>query len=391
LGDHSRHERLLLGVLLAAALIVGAPAPEGLIFYFVEASFYAIPSIAALLAAVWLFWAASAGSRIGPIQLGVLSVVALFVALSLEFGGVAFVILVGASFVLRLFILNCPRQYAVHAILAGISALGTLVVLLAPGNAIRLSAMGIHESILVRAISTIPSTAFDVAIFLFRRLTNPALMATMVILSFVASQTARQLRSTRPAIVIFSPLVAALAVITIGLWTGRVATGEMLVQRAQNELHFVLVAALALTIVFAARSSLGYSFVGSTISKLAFRDARTALVALSFLMLLTPKFLTATRILLVDFADSSAATANRFALIEDQLASAVRTNKKDVVLPRLSQANAFFQETLREDPHYWVNEELARYMGASSVRIEGRDWNRSQPEHMVGSSGDNSR
>jgi hypothetical protein len=368
LPDHSTRERLLLGSLFAVSIVVGAPAPEAVILRFNEAGFYAVPGLALFLTMVWL--SAAAKERISPIQAGVLATVSFLVALSSEFSGIVLVLLIGGSLVQRCLIRGAPRQYQVHAALVGITVIGTLMVLLAPGNAIRLNALGIHESIVSRAISTVPSTAFDVVIFLFRRLTNPALLGAMLTLLIIASPSSQRLHSVRSAALIVCPLVTSLIVLTVGLWIGRVATGEMLVQRAQNELHFVLVASLAVTTILASRFGYGNRLIRSVISRFPFLRLRTALVALSLLMLLTPKFLAATKAMTSDFGDYSSSVAERFALIANERSVAAVMPKKDVVLPRLSHTNAFFEEPLREDPDYWTNRLVSRYIGTNSVKIE---------------------
>jgi hypothetical protein len=92
------------------------------------------------------------------------------------------------------------------------------------------------------------------------------------------------------------PLATAMIAIYGSLWIGHVATGRLLEQRALNYLHFVLVAGLSLTAI-AASAIHGERFWAVIGARWPSLDGPKLAVAALLLMLATPAFLQAVRIL----------------------------------------------------------------------------------------------
>jgi hypothetical protein len=295
----------------------------------------------------------------------------LLVATTSEFAGLALNLLVASFCAQRWMTPGAPRQYARLGLVIVVIAAGTLVVLLAPGNAVRLDVLRVDDPMILRAFVAIPPTLQDVALFLFRRLTNPALIGTMAILALAAFGSPRPLLApvSRPALFVAIPLAAALIAIAAGLWMGRMATGQMLQQRAQNQLHFILVASMASSIVLAARIG-GRGRLAAVMKRLRLHDVRVAAVACLCLMLVAPQFLIAADILIFHSLQISSSISDRFARIGPGRAPGAPILERELVLPRLPVSTAFFGEGLSEDPKFWVNGVLARYIGVRSVRVE---------------------
>jgi hypothetical protein len=373
LPESSRPIRMLVGLLLAVALVAGAPNPEQLVFWFTGVSFYTVPGVITLLIAVWLFTKAGDPAPIGLVQAGVVAAAGLLVAMGSEFGGLALILVVASSYAQRWMTPGAPRQYARLGLVIVVIAAGTLVVLLAPGNAVRLDALGVRDSMILRAFVAIPRTLLDVTVFLFRRLTNPALIGSMAILALVAFGSSRPLLASvsRPALFVAIPLAAALIAMAAGLWMGRMATGQMLEQRAQNQLHFILVASMASSIVLAARIG-GRGGLAAIMKRLRLHDVRTAAVACLSLMLVTPQFLIAAEILIFHSREISSSISDRFARIGPGRVPGAPILERELVLPRLPISTAFFSDGLSEDPKFWVNVALARYSGVRTVRVEAQ-------------------
>lgn len=364
---------LLAGAMLAAALVAGAKNPEQLVYWFTGISFYTIPGIAILLITVWLWSKVWDQTPISMAQAAVTSLAGLLVALSSEFSGIALILLIASSLVQRRLMPKAPRQYATHVFIVGLISFGTLIVLLAPGNAVRLNVLGVHEPMIPRAIYMIPLTARDVVEFLCRRLINPAVIATVAIFALFASRMIRPLPLPRSILFGLLPLGAALIAITTGLWMGRIASGEMLEERAQNQLHFILVASLVAAVVAGVRAGVGYRYLNAAPPLFRIKNSHFAVTVLLVLALFTPNFWTATKFAVLYCRESSRSVALQFKLMGAGPARGAPVLESDLVLPRLSNSNAFFRESISEDPNHWVNQVVARYMGIRSVRIGGHD------------------
>src|SRR6202035_5529498 len=116
--------------------------------------------------------------------------------------------------------------------------------------------MGTDQGMALRALTGLPMGVAHVAQFLFRRLTNPALLAWLIFLVFVLPAYDRRPQDTpilfSRAVIVWLPLGTAMIAIYGSLWIGHVATGRLLEQRALDYLHFVLVGGLSLTAIAAA-------------------------------------------------------------------------------------------------------------------------------------------
>jgi hypothetical protein len=224
-------------------------------------------------------------------------------------------------------------------------------------------------------LAAFPMAVLHLGQFLFRRLTNPALIAWLVLLALATS--AHDWRShslpaaapSRP--IIWLPLIVALVAIYGALWLGHVATGKLLEQRALNHLHFVLVGGLTLSAV-AATHVHGESVRALVADRWPRVTQRGIAVGAMVLMLATPHFLQAVRIL-GQVGPLHRSLEQRFALLGDGKVPGGPITDRDLVLPPLRPGGTrWFDEAVSENPGEWSNGCVAHYAGVRSVRIDAR-------------------
>jgi hypothetical protein len=368
----SKSIRLLLGFMLAVVLVAGSPQPEDLFYWATGIGFYTIPALVSLWMLIWLHCRAVRMEPLGPNAVVWLAAGAMAIATATEISGPVLLVIVLSSFLHRWLLPGAPRQPLAHALILGAIAIGITIVLLSPGNAIRMRAMGTDQGMALRALTGLPIAVAHVAQFLFRRLTNPALLAWLVFLVFVVPSRDRGPRGRpsafRPLLAVWWPLGTAMIAIYGSLWIGHVATGRLLEQRALDYLHFVLVGGLSLTAI-AASAIHGERLWGVIGARWPSLDGPKLAVAALLLMLATPGFLQAVRILpylglLHRLAE------DRFAQIGDGKAPGAPIADRELVLPASSIGNIpWFGDPVSSDPDAWSNGCVARYAGVRSVRI----------------------
>ncbi len=360
--------RLLLGFLTAAVLVAGSPQPEDLFYWATGIGFYTIPALVTLGMMIWLHRQVQRKAPIGPAAVGLLMAGGMLIATATEISGPVLLAVVLGSLLHR-WLVDAPRQPVAHALILSAIAVGVAIVVLAPGNALRLRVMGTDQGMALRMLAGLPLTVGHVAQFLSRRLTNPAVLAWLVcLLVLPRSRDAPPAVGASPAV--WMPLATAMIAIYGSLWIGQVATGHLLEQRALNYLHFVLVGGLGASAV-AASAAFGpriRAIVGERWPRL---DGRKLAVAALLLMIATPHFLQAVQTL-AHLVPLYRAVEARFALLGGGKAPGAPIADRDLVLPAPPIADLWFGDPAGEDPGAWRNVCLARYVGVRSVRIESR-------------------
>jgi hypothetical protein len=254
-------------------------------------------------------------------------------------------------------------------LILGAIAIGIAIVVLAPGNAARLHVMGTDQDLGLRAVTGLPMAVARVAQFLVRRLTNPALVAWLIVLVLVVPARApRDLPPATSRALVWLPLATAMIAIYGSLWIGQVATGKLLEQRGLNFLHFVLVGGLSLTAI-AAGAAPGERLWGMIAARWPSLDRTKLAAAALLLMLVTPHFLQAVRIL-PDVGPLRRLAEERFAQLGDGKVPGAPILDRTLVLPAASIPNTpWFADPVSTDPDSWTNACVARYAGVRAVEI----------------------
>jgi multisubunit Na+/H+ antiporter MnhC subunit len=367
----SRSIRLLLGLMLAAVLVAGSPQPEDLFYWVGTIGFYSIPAIVSLGMLIWLHRQADRSAPLTPLAVAVLGAVGMPIATATEISGPVLITIVLGSFAHRCLLRNAPRQPLAHALIIGAIAIGFAIVALAPGNAVRLQTMGTDQGLWLRTLTGLPMAAAHVAQFLVRRLTNPALVAWLVFLVLVVPARDRGARDLPPAArraLVWLPLATAMLAIYGSLYIGHVATGRLLEQRGLNHLHFVLVGGLSLTAI-AVGAAHGERLWGTIEAHWPRLDRRKLAAAALLLLLATPHFLQAIRIL--PYVGSLRQLAEeRFAQLGDGKARGAPVVDRTLILPAASTGNTpWFADPVSSDPDAWTNGCVAQYVGVRAVEI----------------------
>jgi hypothetical protein len=367
-----RSIRLLLGLALAAVLVAGSPQPEDIFYWATGIGFYTIPALVCLWMIIWLRRQAAGGKPLGRYMIVLLAAVAMPIATATEISGPVLLVIVLTSFLHRCLLPGAPRQPLAHAAILGAAAIGIAVVLLSPGNALRMHSMGTDQGIALRALVGVPMAIAHVAQFLVRRLTNPALLAWLILLVLLAPAHDRQPRDLPPASgrapLVWLPLGSAMIAIYGALWIGHVATGRLLEQRALDYLHFVLVGGLSLTLI-AAMAAYGERFRGMLERRWPSLDDRKLAVTALLLMLATPHFLQALRIL-PDVVALHRLATERFAQLGDGAAPGAPIADRELIVPAWPIGEIpWFADPVNEEPGAWVNGCVARFARVRAVRV----------------------
>jgi hypothetical protein len=390
--------RLLLAFMLAAVLVAGSPQPEDLFYWATGIGFYTIAALFSLWLMVWLNRQGERGALLLPYAVVLLMMGAFLIAMATEISGPVLAVIVLASWLTRGLTPGAPRQPVAHLLMLTAIAAGIAVIVLSPGNAARMRVMGTDQGVGLRMLVALPLTLVDLAQFLVRRLTNPALIGFVIMLILAVPPRERgqsyisdsipplkgegggNAAPTRPAeatlrpatlplrgrdlhLVAWLPLIAAMIAIYGSLWIGEVATGRLLEQRALDYLHFILVGGLTLT---APAASAAFGERLRAAARRLHLDGRRLAIAALLLMLASPHVLQAARILPHTLALHRSVEA-RFTLLGggDRLSGA---SGRDVVLPAVPDVS-WFGDPAGSGPDAWTNQCMARYVGARSVRI----------------------
>jgi hypothetical protein len=363
--------RILLGLMLAVVLIAGSPQPEDLFYWLGTIGFYAIPALLSLWMLIWLHGEADRSAPLSPLAVLLLAAAGMPVATATEISGPVLIAIVLGSYLHRCLLPKAPRQTLAHALILGAIAIGIAIVVLAPGNAARLHVMGTDQDLGLRAVTGLPMAVARVAQFLVRRLTNPALVAWLIVLVLVVPAHDRVPRGLPPAArraLVWLPLATAMIAIYGSLWIGQVATGKLLEQRGLNFLHFVLVGGLSLTAI-AAGAAPGERLWGMIAARWPSLDRTKLAAAALLLMLVTPHFLQAVRIL-PDVGPLRRLAEERFAQLGDGKVPGAPILDRTLVLPAASIPNTpWFADPVSTDPDSWTNACVARYAGVRAVEI----------------------
>jgi Family of unknown function (DUF6056) len=362
--------RLLVGGLFAVALVAGGPAPEDVLYWGTGFGPYAIPATATLWLMLCLYDAAARGRTLGGPLVALLVGAGVLGATGSEFSGPILLVVTAGSFAQRCLTQGAPRQTAAHLLIAAAIVLGTLIVVLAPGNAVRFHLYPSDRSLTLRFLIAWPMGAADLATFLFRRLTNPAMIAFLAILA-MATATCDRLRPVEPAarLVPWLPLLSAVLGVFGAFVIYEFAIGRYMEARGLEHLHFVLAGGLALTTVAVVRTHAAR--IAALADRLpSFLTLRNATVAALVLVLITPPFLTAAYVVAWQLATLNRSVADRFERIGSGHLPGASASDRELVLPPIKPAGAFFfGETLDPDPANWANICVAIFAGVRAVRV----------------------
>jgi Family of unknown function (DUF6056) len=361
--------RLLTGLLLAVVLVAGSPQPEDIFYWANGIGNYTFAAVFLLWAMFWLYRRADQKARLGGPAVATLMAGGLMVAMTTEISGPELLVIVLASMLQRRLVPGTPRQPLAHVLILGATAIGVAIVVLAPGNAGRMHQMGSDHDLAWRAMMGGPMGIAYTGQFLFRRLTNPAMIAWLAFLVLaVPARLDGAASPARPAWLVWLPLAAAMIAIYGSLYIGYVATADVLPPRALDQLHFILVGGLSLTAVMAS-PAVGARVWREIEARWPTLDRRKLAIAALILALATPNFVQAVRTLphVVPLYRLEQA---RFAIFGSGKAIGAPIADRELLVPPSSTSNtAWFSDPVSSVADDWVNGCVAQFVGVRWVRI----------------------
>jgi hypothetical protein len=250
-------ERFLAGAMLCAASFVLAISLREMLYWISGSASYMVPALFVIIILVELVRSAANETVLSTGQIVVLSAIGFLGALANEFTPFWIVALVAGSALYRAFYHPRP-QLAGHAAMLTATFIGLAILLLSPGNAVRMAAYPEGGKI---------AASFSMGLYylwleLVRHYTESA---TWAWLGFVALFSVFVVPSQpRPAARLLVLIVGLVAAVLAGLYTAYViayfATAEDLATRGRNEVVVFLLAGGGCAVALAARflPSLGH-------------------------------------------------------------------------------------------------------------------------------------
>ncbi|MEA2893255.1 MAG: hypothetical protein QOI05_4048 [Bradyrhizobium sp.] len=163
-----------------------------------------------------------------------------------EYTGPWLIGIVGSSFLARSY-LGQERQARHHAVIAGAVVIGIAVVLLAPGNAVRL---GLSGGLRLHDIGYLAPRALNYALIdLGRFLLSPTVIVWSMIAAVLTLSDPSRRADHRSGLLALGVVVVCLGCCCFQYMTAHLATGVRLVPRAQNQALILLFVGLTWSIV----------------------------------------------------------------------------------------------------------------------------------------------
>jgi len=247
----SMPQLICFGAAFAATLVGTAPIVREMLYWLPGVACYMVPGTVFLLIFAELVRSVEETDNITRLATTMLAVGCLIASLSNEFTAIWLIGLISGSLAVRR-ILGVSVQVREHAIMAGVTLVGAILVWLAPGNSARMGQLpgagNIGHSITDGLVYSLSNLA--------RFVGDPAILAWLLfVVIFTAAQPAPTNVSRRTR-TLLAMLVTAFS-LACGYLTyvaHEYATGLRLVPRAQNETAVLLLFGLTMTAVLLTRA-----------------------------------------------------------------------------------------------------------------------------------------
>jgi len=242
-------ERILAGTALSATIFVLAVSLREMLYWAPGSFSYMIPGLIVMIVLVELVRSAANDTALSPLQTVVLSILCFLGALCNEFTPLWLAGFVVSSFLFRWLASHPYPQRGNHAAILAGALIGIAILLLAPGNAIRLGQYPAGQKFAESIIMGWKYTATDLG-WLYQREALWGWLSFVALFSaFVAP--ARDKLSLRMAflIVALSSLIFGCAY--AGHFIGYFATGEDLATRARNEVVVLFIVGMTCIVALA--------------------------------------------------------------------------------------------------------------------------------------------
>ena len=346
-------ERFLAGVMLTAATFVLAISLREMLYWVSGSAPYMIPAAFVMIILVELVRSAANETVLSTGWVVVLSALCFLGALANEFTPLWIMALVAGSALYRKACHPHP-QLASHATMLTVTFIGFAILLLAPGNAVRMAEY--PEGGKIAASFTMGLYYLWLELFwLFGQEATWAWFVFVALFSVFVAPSQPRPTAARLLVLIAGLAAAVLAGTYAAYFVGYFATASDLAMRARNEVVVFLLAGSACVVALAVR------FIPSLSWHQAFR--MTALVACGLVSLL---LLNGRALVSVRAERSQFATFWSESLQRDDLLRAIKD--RDVVVPKRSVRPSLLMDAdLTDNPGKMPNDCIAEFYGKQSV------------------------
>jgi len=338
-------------------MIANPPMTRQMVFWMPAAFTYTLPAFVMLALFVMLYRGLVEESWISRVQLRVLAASLLIASLCNELTGPTTALMLALSLAARWYLGFRSAHAQQHGVLMAAAIAGTLVVYLAPGNAVRAATMSgsadLADSLLWGSLYTVR---------FFPHLLMPGVIGWFLLLALVVERSAPASLEPRRAIAsIAFALLTPLGATWMSFVAGFYGQGSQLPGRAQNLPFFLSVLGLSLSLIAVAATPYRARVVGWVRTRLPRNTtrARLALVGLA-LLVLSPSAVAALWQLrqAPDFRQEARAQFDSLANDPQPVA---------YVEPIATTPSLLFANPLRPDANTWPNTCLAKFFAKQAV------------------------
>ena len=236
---------------LAATILSGAPSLREMLYWLPGVACYILPGVIVVLVLVEFVQAAENGTRITPVGTVMLAVGCFVASLCNEFTPPWLIGLVLCSLTVR-WIFRHDLQIKEHAIIGGAALIGFVIVLLAPGNGVRMGQLPMAGVFGHSAIEALLYSISNLLRFFAEPATVPWLIF-VVLFTVMQPEPVKVSAWNRRLLAVLVPIFS-LACGYLAYFIHQYATGIRLAMRAQNEAVILLVFSLTISTVLLARA-----------------------------------------------------------------------------------------------------------------------------------------
>lgn len=326
---------------------------------------YAVPAIVGASLYVWLHDRAARGQQLPQTSLLWLCPILALTATANEFTGPALIVIIAASYGIRLGLGAAQHQPRLHAAFALATLAGLAVVLAAPGNETRLA----EQTAGGDPVETLVWGPIYFLNYLALRVDSPGLIGWLLLVALASRSREPESPGSAPSaspILVWTPLAVFLAIGVLAFSAGVYGFGSLLPGRAQNQVHLIGMVLATLAVAEAMR------VYGPALSAWRRRRApsldQRRLIALAIILIaLSPQTSRAVYTLATGAAAFEAENRARLAALAHSADAAVQ-------LPRWQHRPLLLvQEDLTPNPNHWINRGIADYFGLASVAVRPPD------------------
>jgi hypothetical protein len=360
-------QNLFIGAALAAVALSSLPSLREMLYWLPGVACYTLPGVIVLLVLVEFVRAAESGRRISPAVTGMLALGCFIAALCNEFTPAWLICLVLGSLIVRAILRHDDLQIREHAIVGAATLVGFVILLLAPGNTVRMGMFPMAGQVSRSVGEAFHYLVSDLQGFVAEPRTRAWLIVVMIF-------TVVQPRPARVAVwkrLLLAALVSmfCFACVYLAYFTAEYATGDNLPTRSQNETTILLVSGLTISAVLVARSLRGMvPRLFAAIPREWDSPAGTIIAIVLGAILISPLYKSRTMNLL----RSEQKSFDVFWLESMDRHAYLTLSKEDnlVVTNRSVFPTALMAEEMTDNPYRLPNDCIARFYGKKTVVVK---------------------